>query len=394
MPERVQNSRIWWYKGQNENRSFVRGPFTWEEILRRLENGVISESTMVKKSADVYWKELSGYLHTKKRLSGSRVAGIFCLIAAFLFLLYFVTDKKSDWPATGRSAAKSVTDSARTPWGRNIQGVNEPDPSSQQKPVSRGNTQEFIPQEPLTKDAIIKLSNDTRSAHGYSPFAENQLLNKIAEERLHDMFQKQYIGHVSPTGEQASDCAQRVGYHYKRLGENIASGLFLNNQKVIDGWMQSPGHRENILSPDTKEIGVAIDRGQYQGANTWIAVQIFGLQSPPVSSTKVCTPPPQDLYDEIESTKAEIINLDNRLARFKQELDQEVSTIEADRRYVGNSGQAVNNLNIRINGYNEKSAWYNNSLADTMARRAILKTMAEDYNRRVQIYHDCENSGN
>jgi hypothetical protein len=185
-----------------------------------------------------------------------------------------------------------------------------------------------------------------------------------------------------------------VGYHYKIIAENIASGNFLNNQKVIDGWMQSPGHRQNILSPDTKEIGVAIERGQYQGANLWIAVQIFGLQSPPLSTKKRCTPPSQDLYTELESGKTEMTNLDNRLARFKQDLDQEISAIEADRRYVGNNGQGGYNLNVRVNSYNEKVTWYNDSLADLMAKRAILKSMAEDYNRRVQAYHDCENSGN
>jgi uncharacterized protein YkwD len=394
MYEKGQNSRVWWYKGQRENHSFVRGPFTWEEILHRLENGVVSDSTMVKKSVDVYWRELSEYLKPEKRSSGPMIAGMLCLAVALLFLFYFFANKKPDWSAIGRYDTKNVADSRKLPRESNGQDIPAYDSSSRQQTLSRSDAKQFNPQEPLTKDAIIKLGNDTRASHGFVPFVESQLLNRIAEERLRDMFQKQYIGHVSPTGEQASDCAQRVGYHYKMLAENIASGIFLNNQKIIDGWMQSPGHRQNILSPDTKEIGVAIDRGQYQGTNTWIAVQIFGLQSPPVSPRKHCTPPPQDLYAEIESKKAEMIGLDNRLARFKQELDLEINAIEADRGYVGNNGQAAYNLNIRISSYNEKSAWYNNSLADLMARRAILKAMAEDYNRRVQVYHDCENSNN
>jgi hypothetical protein len=88
------------------------------------------------------------------------------------------------------------------------------------------------------------------------------------------------------------------------------------------------------------------------------------------------------------------MNLDSRLTRFKQDLDQEISAIEADRRYVANSGQGAYNLKVRVDSYNQKVAWYNDSLADLMAKRAILKSMAEDYNRRVQAYHDCENSGN
>jgi uncharacterized protein YkwD len=389
-----ETGRIWWYKGTKENHSFVRGPFTWEEIIQRLEKEVISESTMVKRSADVYWQELSGCLHDKKKPWGLMIAGLVCVGVAILFLVLYAPNKELGWSTFGPSAARDASDSGRSAWGGSGQGVYNQVPASQQQTRSRNNTQQFVPQESLTKDAIIKLGNDTRASHGFTALAESQLLDKIAEERLHDMFQKQYIGHVSPTGEQASDHAQRVGYHYKIIAENIASGNFLNNQKVIDGWMQSPGHRQNILSPDTKEIGVAIERGQYQGANLWIAVQIFGLQSPPLSTKKRCTPPSQDLYTELESGKTEMTNLDNRLARFKQDLDQEISAIEADRRYVGNNGQGAYNLNVRVNSYNEKVTWYNDSLADLMAKRAILKSMAEDYNRRVQAYHDCENSGN
>ena len=395
MSEKKQNSRIWWYKGQKEDHSFVRGPFTWEEIIQRLEKEVISESTMVKRSADVYWQELSGCLHGKKRSWGLMIAGLVCVTVAFLSLFFYAATRRPNMIGPGPSCSRGCNRFREDRPGEAAARVCIIRVPCHGNKPGRGTTRSnSYRRNPLTKDAIIKLGNDTRASHGLTALAESQLLNKIAEERLHDMFQKQYIGHVSPAGEQASDHAQRVGYHYKIIAENIASGNFLNNQKVIDGWMQSPGHRQNILSTETKEIGVAIERGQYQGANMWIAVQIFGLQSPPLSTKKRCTPPSQDLYAELESGKTEMMNLDNRLARFKQDLDQEISAIEADRRYVGNNGQGAYNLNVRVNSYNEKVAWYNSSLADLMAKRAILKSMAEDYNRRVQAYHDCESSGN
>jgi hypothetical protein len=156
--------------------------------------------------------------------------------------------------------------------------------------------------------------------------------------------------------------------------------------------MQSPGHRQNILSPEIKEIGVAVDKGQFQGGTAWIAVQIFGTPSPSVSG-KLCTSPPQEIYAEIEAKKSEIENLDTRLARFKQELDEEISSIESDRKNIINK-QAADNLNVRVKSYNEKSKWYNDSLADLMAKKSILKAIVEDYNRRVQVYKDCRTSGN
>ncbi len=380
-----ETGRIWWYKGQKEGHSFVRGPLTWEEILHRLENGTLTEETRVKRSSDVYWQGLSGLLYGKKRSYGPMIAVTACVVAILILLFLWAGNRKPGRLVAGPFGRASVVTGAPDSRDRR---------SLPQQPVAGGDVQQVVPQEPLTRGAIIKLCNDMRASHGLAHLAENQLLDKIAEDRVRDMFQKQYIGHVSPTGEQASDYAQRTGYHYKIIAENIAAGNFMNNQKVIDGWMQSPGHKQNMLSPDIKEIGVAIDKGQQQGANTWIAVQIFGLQSLPVPERTHCTAPPEGLLSEIESKKAELVNAENRLAGFKQMLEQESYAIEADRRNAGSSSQAVYNLNARISSYNERSAWYNNLVADVAAKRTILKTLAEDYNKRVQAYHECEGAGN
>ena len=386
-----KDNRIWWYKWQNGKYDFAKGPFTWEEILQKLQRGEITERTMVKVT-NGHWYELSGQFNTKKRSPGRRVAGV-AVIIAVVFLLFYLFSGRN--PIQGLKSqpeltAKDTADSRRSTWGNNSQDTSYQG-SLPQQVISQEEMQPHIPQEPLTKDAIIQLVNDTRIYHRHAPLTENQLLNTVAEERLRDMFRRQYIAHVSPIGEQASDYAQKAGYQYKIIAENIASGAFLNNQKVIDGWMQSPGHRQNILSPDIKDIGVAVDKGQFQGGITWIAVQIFGTPSPPVSR-KLCISPPQEISAEIEAKKAEIESLDNRLVRFKQELDEEISSIESDRRSIGN-GQAADNLNIRVKSYNEKSKWYNDSLADLMARKSILKAIVEDYNRRVQAYKDCRASG-
>lgn len=121
-----------------------------------------------------------------------------------------------------------------------------------------------------------------RSENGLDKLKENPLLNAIAEERARDMFEKQYFAHDSPTGEGDADVAQRVGYRYKKIGENIAKGWYLNDKKLVDGWMQSPGHRKNILYSEYDEIGVAVVKGRFEGDEVIIGVQIFGRQSPPV----------------------------------------------------------------------------------------------------------------
>jgi hypothetical protein len=193
---------------------------------------------------------------------------------------------------------------------------------------------------------------------------------------------------VSPTGEQASDIAQTVGYRYKIIAENIASGLFFTNQKVIDGWMQSPGHRKNILSPEVKEMGASIIKGRMNGADTWVSVQIFGLQSLPVAE-KSCMPPSQELLKEIETKKAEIESLNERLTRLRQELDAEADSIEMDRRIAGSDPKRIYELNTDIRAHNEKSGWHNRSLAEMKAKETVLNSMVGEYNKALQSYRDC-----
>jgi uncharacterized protein YkwD len=243
-------------------------------------------------------------------------------------------------------------------------------------------------QEVLNRESIIDLTNKSRGLNGLPALDENPLLNAIAETRTRDMFEKQYFAHVSPTGDQASDVAQRIGYQYKIIAENLASGRFLTNQKVIDGWMQSPGHRKNLLSTEVKELGAAIVKGTMSGQETWISVQIFGLPSPPASQ-ETCVAPSQSLLDEIQNKKAEIIGLNDSLKRIKQELDSEHNSIETDRRLLSGRPQEQHDLSIRIKAYNEKTNWHNQRVTDIKAKELALQSMINEYNTMLQTYNNC-----
>jgi uncharacterized protein YkwD len=201
--------------------------------------------------------------------------------------------------------------------------------------------------ERLNTESIIYLTNKARNENGLPPLMEHQLLNTIAESRARDMLEKQYFDHVSPTGQQASDLAEDIGYHYKIIAENISSGDFITNQKIVDGWMQSPGHRENILSTDVQEIGAAVLKGKMKGLGTYVAVQIFGLQSHPVKHN-VCAAPSDNLLHDIEVKKAEIQSLQDQLSRLKNELDAQQESIETDKKYTYDDAQKIHNLNSTI----------------------------------------------
>jgi hypothetical protein len=245
----------------------------------------------------------------------------------------------------------------------------------------------------LTKQTIIESTNTEREAHGLPELNENDLLNQIAESRARDLLEKQYFAHVSPTGRQASDVAQEVGYPYKIIAENLAQGYFPTGKKMVDGWMQSPGHRKNILNPDIKEIGISILKGTMHGQDTTIGVQIFGLESPPVAS-KTCPQPSESLQREIEAKKGEIDVLRDRLSRIKEELEEEKQAIETSRNSSGSNTEDIQNLNIKIKTYNEKSQWHNRISADMNAKASVLQSMVDEYNRTVRDYQNCRDSSN
>ncbi|PKN53483.1 MAG: hypothetical protein CVU55_02350 [Deltaproteobacteria bacterium HGW-Deltaproteobacteria-13] len=248
-----------------------------------------------------------------------------------------------------------------------------------------------VSREVLTREAVITLTNNARALNGLPPLKENQFLNAIAETRAQDMLDKQYFAHVSPTGQQASDIAQEVGYHYKVIAENIGSGNFYTNQKIVDGWMQSPGHRANILSTEVEDIGAAVLKGKFKDADTYITVQIFGLQSLPVSHN-ICVAPSKNLHDDIDLKKAEIEALQDQLKRLKNELDAEKESIDTDQRYTYGDPQKIQKLNVRINTFNEKSRWYNRVAADAKAKSTVAESMVNEYNRMLQTYNDCQSS--
>jgi chromosome segregation ATPase len=141
-----------------------------------------------------------------------------------------------------------------------------------------------------------------------------------------------------------------------------------------------------------REMGASVIKGRMNGADTWVSVQIFGLQSLPVSE-KSCILPPQELLRQIEIKKAEIGSLGERLTRLKQELDAEIDSVESEKSMVGNDAKRNYDLNLKIKSYNEKSVWYNQSLAEMKAKQSVLSSMVEEYNKAFQSYRDCEASG-
>lgn len=102
---------------------------------------------------------------------------------------------------------------------------------------------------------VAELTNQERAKHGLKPLTFNWELGRVARDKSEDMIAKNYFSHTSPTYGSPFDMMKAYGISYRTAGENIASGQ-KTAQAVVTAWMNSEGHRKNILNPNFTEIGV------------------------------------------------------------------------------------------------------------------------------------------
>lgn len=107
------------------------------------------------------------------------------------------------------------------------------------------------------KQEIIALVNAERVKNGLNPLEENDLLDKSAELKAKDMLERDYWSHNSPEGVETWIFFKKVGYPYLEAGENQAKNFYDVNS-IVDGWMLSPSHKENILKVYYEETGVGV----------------------------------------------------------------------------------------------------------------------------------------
>ncbi|UJL47291.1 hypothetical protein KFZ58_05115 [Virgibacillus sp. NKC19-16] len=111
---------------------------------------------------------------------------------------------------------------------------------------------------------VVELTNAEREKHGLSPLEIDTELSKVARDKSLDMAQNNYFSHDSPTHGSPFDMMQSYGVDYRTAGENIAKGQ-TSPEQVVNGWMNSDGHRANILNGDFTHIGV----GYVEQGNHW-----------------------------------------------------------------------------------------------------------------------------
>ncbi|MCH7951806.1 hypothetical protein IH980_03660 [Patescibacteria group bacterium] len=131
----------------------------------------------------------------------------------------------------------------------------------------------------VTVDQVIAQTNQERNTAGLPLLVQNPLLSQAAQAKAVDMFSLDYWAHVSPTGTQPWTFIKSTGYTYRYAGENLARD-FSDSPTLMNAWMGSSSHRENILNSRYSEIGVAVVDGRFQGVETRLVVQMFATPTP------------------------------------------------------------------------------------------------------------------
>lgn len=111
---------------------------------------------------------------------------------------------------------------------------------------------------------VLELTNEERAKQGLDPLVWNDTLAETARAHSRDMVKRGFFSHNNPDGQSPFDRMKAAGITYKAAAENIAAGQ-ATPEKVIIEWMNSDGHRHNILNPDLKELGVGLARGGEYG---------------------------------------------------------------------------------------------------------------------------------
>ena len=128
----------------------------------------------------------------------------------------------------------------------------------------------------ITRASVVAAMNEYRAEHHLLPLREDVRLDAAAGDRMRDMEDQGYWAHESPDGRSPFMWLALRRYPFRFAAENLATG-FETIELLLDGWMGSKGHRENILSPDYEDCGVAIiDGGTVKRSPGKSVVVMFG----------------------------------------------------------------------------------------------------------------------
>ncbi len=171
----------------------------------------------------------------------------------------------ADTPQRPGGPGKPAADPVRAKPAQDGPASDEPAPDKPErpKPVRQAAQQDVSPatgagsvSSPVQQQALA-LVNDNRRRGGCGELTLDRRIIEAANRHAADMARRGYFAHRSPSGTDAGDRVHDAGYEWSRYGENIARGQD-SVHEVVDGWMHSPEHRENIMDCDLHQMGMGL----------------------------------------------------------------------------------------------------------------------------------------
>lgn len=148
----------------------------------------------------------------------------------------------------------------------------------------------------VTVEKLYELTNEERAKNNTPALTYNEDLEEAAKLKAENMFKENYWAHYGPAGETPWQFILESGYQYEYAGENLAKN-FLFSDGIVEAWMNSPTHKENLLRNDYTEVGFAVVNGVLNGEETTLVVQMFGKPLYPSTAKNVA-----DVTQEVVET--------------------------------------------------------------------------------------------
>lgn len=161
-----------------------------------------------------------------------------------------------DWFNRNYGSAKNPQNQTQNPPNQ----VQNP-PNQAQNPKPSANPQQSADSSQFAQQ-VLNLVNQERTKAGLQSVSMNSSLSNMAMDKAQDMYKNNYFDHQSPTYGSPFDMMKAYGISFKTAGENIARGQ-QSPTEVMNQWMNSPGHRENIMDKSFTQIGVAYYNGEW-----------------------------------------------------------------------------------------------------------------------------------
>lgn len=147
----------------------------------------------------------------------------------------------------------------------------------------------------MSIDGLVQETNERRTAQAQKPLSLNAQLTKAAQIKAQDMVERNYWSHNTPDGNAPWEFVNNAGYSYAKAGENLAYG-FADEDEVVAGWMNSPGHRANMLDVNYQEVGFgfAESTNYLSDGPSTVVVAMYGQPSGAAPDAATATPVAQE----------------------------------------------------------------------------------------------------